>query len=114
MLPNRIIDASTLICGGVAVRDWPKIRIGNVVVLGPETKYVMMKSSIDSANDSRNAARIPGVISGSVTLQERPRRVRAEVHRRVLERPVEAAEPRLHRERDVADAEHDVREHDRA
>ena len=32
------------------MRDWLKIRTGNVVVLGPDTKYVMMKSSIDSAN----------------------------------------------------------------
>ena len=50
MLTRRIIVASTLICGGVAVRDWSKIRTGNVVVFGPDTKYVMMKSSIDSAN----------------------------------------------------------------
>ena len=35
------------------------------------------------------------MISGSVTLQERAGRVRAEVHRRVLERPVEAADARL-------------------
>ena len=90
MLPNRIIDASTLICGGVAVRDWPKIWIGNVVVLGPDTKYVMMKSSIDSANDSRNAARMPGHDQRQRDLEERARRRRAEVHRRVLERPVEA------------------------
>ena len=69
MLPKRIIDASTLICGGVATRDWPKICTGNVFVLVPDTKYVMMKSSIDSANDSRNAARMPGRISGSVTLK---------------------------------------------
>ena len=53
MLTNRIIVDSTLICGGVAVRDWLKIRTGNVVVLGPDTKYVMMKSSIDSANDEQ-------------------------------------------------------------
>ena len=58
-----------MICGGVAVRDWLKIRTGNVVVLGPETKYVMMKSSIDSANASSAAARMPGVISGSVTFK---------------------------------------------
>src|SRR3954452_1285874 len=69
MLTIRIIVDSTLICGGVAVRDWPKIRTGKVVVLGPETKYVMMKSSIERANDSRNAARIPGMINGNVTLR---------------------------------------------
>ena len=34
-LTNRIIVDSTLICGGVAVRDWLKMRTGNVVVLGP-------------------------------------------------------------------------------
>ena len=52
MLTRRIIVDSTLICGGVAVRDWLKMRTGNVVVLGPDTKYVMMKSSIDNANDA--------------------------------------------------------------
>src|SRR5437867_3948708 len=70
MLPKRIIDASTLICGGVAVRDWEKIWTGKVFVLVPDTKYVMMKSSIDSANDSRNAARMPGKINGNVTLKK--------------------------------------------
>ncbi len=90
MLPNRIIDASTLICGGVAVRDWPKIRTGNVVVLGPDTKYVMMKSSIDSANESSDAARMPGSDQRQRHLAEGARRRRTEIHRRILERPVEA------------------------
>ena len=113
MLPNRIIEASTLICGGVAVRDCPKIRTGKVVVLGPETKYVMMKSSIDSANDSRNGREDPGNDQRQRDPEERARRVRAEVHRRVLERPVEAPQSGLDRERDVAHAEHDVRDQDR-
>ena len=45
--------------------------------------------------------------------EERARGVRAQVHRRVFERPVETPESRLDGERDVAHAEHDVREHDR-
>ena len=37
ILTSRIIVDSTLIWGGVAVRDCPMMRTGNVVVLGPDT-----------------------------------------------------------------------------
>src|SRR6478752_5814775 len=42
--------------------------MGNVTDV-PETKYVTTKSSIEMAKQSRNAARIAGVISGSVTFR---------------------------------------------
>ena len=104
MLTIRIIVESTLIWGGVAVRDWLKIRTGNVVVLGPETKYVMMKSSSDKANDEQRGREDPGRDERQRHLQERALRGRAEVHRGVLEGPVEAAHARRDRDRDVAHA----------
>ena len=58
--------ASTLIWGESSVRDAPKMRSGNVST-EPELKNVTMKSSMDRAKLSSPAARIPGVISGSVT-----------------------------------------------
>ncbi len=66
MLPARTTVARTLIWGEISTLEAPKIRSGNVSS-EPELKNVMMKSSIDRANDSRAAARMPGVMSGSVT-----------------------------------------------
>ncbi len=56
---------------------------------------------------------MPGTISGSVTLKNVRVGLAPEVHRRVLQRPVESAHPRAHRHRDEADLERDVRDEDR-
>ena len=63
---TKIAVPITLICGGVATRAAPQTKSGNVVV-EPALKYVITKSSIESANASRPAAMMPGMISGSVT-----------------------------------------------
>ncbi len=46
----------------------PHTKIGNVCV-APALKYVMTKSSIESAKPSSAAASIAGAISGNVTLR---------------------------------------------
>ena len=102
----------TLICGGVATRAAPQTKSGNVVV-EPALKYVITKSSIDSANASSAAGEDAGHDQRQRHLPERDRARRAEVHRRLLQVAVEADEPRLHRHDDVADVEHDVRDQDR-
>ncbi len=62
------------------------VQIGNVFVV-PDTKLVMTKSSIDSENASRAAARTPGKMSGNVTFQNvtssfAPRSIAASSRRR--------------------------------
>ena len=56
----------TFACGGMPRAAETYTNFGNVVTL-PELKFVMMKSSKDSANASSAAARMPGAASGSVT-----------------------------------------------
>ena len=63
----------------------------------PLTKYVMMKSSSDSANDSIAAANVSRDDQRQRQCEERAGRNGAEVDRSVLERPVESA----HRARTV-------------
>src|SRR5205085_3553749 len=64
---TKIAVPMTLICGGSATRAAPHTNKGNVVV-APELKYVITKSSTESANASSAAEMIPGAMSGSVTL----------------------------------------------
>ena len=56
---------------------------------------------------------MPGTISGSVTLKNVRVGFGPEVHRRVLQRPVESAHSGPHGHRDEADLERDVRNQDR-
>ena len=95
MLPNRIIDASTLICGGVAVRDCAE---------DPDRERRRARAGDEERDDEvverqrereQRRGEDPGDDQRQRDPEERARRVRAEVHRRVLERPVEAAQPRL-------------------
>ena len=69
MLPARSIVASTLSCGGIATREAPNTCSGKVMS-EPALKNVMMKSSMLRANDSNEAARIPGRINGNVIFQK--------------------------------------------
>ena len=63
---KKIIVAIMLTCGGIATRAAPQTNSGNVTV-EPALKFVITKSSTDSANASSAAASTPGAISGSVT-----------------------------------------------
>jgi hypothetical protein len=65
---TKIAVPITLICGGVATRAAPQTKSGNVIV-APALKYVITKSSIESAKASSPAARMPGMIRGSVTFR---------------------------------------------
>ena len=65
---RKIALAITFTCGGTETRAAPQTKSGNVVV-EPATKYVITKSSIESANPSSAALRIAGASSGSVTLR---------------------------------------------
>ena len=76
-------------------------------------KYVITKSSSESANPSSAADSIAGREQRQRDLAERRPLVRAEVHRRLLEVAVEADQPRLHGHDDEADDEHHVRDEDR-
>ena len=114
MLPNRIIDASTLICGGVAVRDCPKIRTGKVVVLGPGHE-VRDDEVVDRQRErQQERGEDPRDDQRERDLEEGARRVS---RRGPSPRPrASSRSPRnraLTVERDVAHAEHDVRDHDR-
>ncbi len=109
---RKIALAMTFTCGGTETRAAPQTKSGNVVV-GPATKYVITKSSIESANPSSAALRIAGASERQRDLAERRPLVGAEIHRRLLEVAVEVDQPRLHRDDDVADDEHDVRDEDR-
>ena len=69
-------------------------------------KYVITKSSIESANPSSAALRIAGASRGSVTLRKVVHAFGAEIRRRLLEVLVEVDQPRLDRHHHVADDEH--------
>ena len=56
---TKIAVPMTLICGGSATRAAPHTNKGNVVV-EPALKYVITKSSTESAKASRAAEMIPG------------------------------------------------------
>ena len=56
---RKIIVASTLTCGGIETRAAPQMNSGNVTV-EPALKFVITKSSIDSAKASSAAASTPG------------------------------------------------------
>ena len=66
---RKIALATTFTCGGTETRAMPQTKIGNVCV-APALKYVITKSSMESANPSSAAASIAGAISGSVTLRK--------------------------------------------
>src|SRR5919107_5157308 len=61
-------DAMTFASAGIP-RDAEMYTYFGNVETEPELKFVMMKSSKLSANDSSAAARIPGVSNGNVTRQ---------------------------------------------
>ena len=63
---KKIALPITFTCGGAPIRAAPQTNSGNVTS-DPELKYVTTKSSIETAKQSRSAARIAGAISGSVT-----------------------------------------------
>ncbi len=73
-------------------------------------KLAITTSSSDSVNASIQPAAIEGRISGNVTGKERPQRIAAEVHRRLLQAAVERAEPRLHHHSDEAHGQRGVRD----
>ena len=68
MATRKIALATTFTCGGTATRAMPQTKTGNVCV-GPALRYVMTKSSMESAKPSSAAAIMAGAISGSVILR---------------------------------------------
>src|SRR5436309_2411555 len=64
----KIAVPITFTCGGAPTRAAPQTKSGNVTS-APALKYVTTKSSIESAKQSRSAARIAGAISGKVTFR---------------------------------------------
>ena len=66
---RKMALATTLTCGGTETRAIPQTKTGNVCVTLPPLKYVMTKSSIESAKPSSAAASIAGASNGSVTLR---------------------------------------------
>ena len=98
--------------GRQGVADAAQTQIGNVLVV-PDVKFVMMKSSIDRLKASRAAAMMPGQDEREGHLPERRPLVGAEVHRRLLEVAGEALHPRPHGHDHEADVEHDVGDQDR-
>jgi hypothetical protein len=60
--------AKTKTWGGIPTFVAPKTQVGNIVAV-PETNWVITKSSIERANAKSHPARMPGKISGSVTLR---------------------------------------------
>ncbi len=91
----------------------PQTKTGNVCVTLPPLKYVITKSSMESANPSSAAASIAGAMQRERDLAKGGDLVRAEVHRGLLEMPVEPDQARLHGDDDEADDEHHVRDEDR-
>src|SRR5664279_5995753 len=84
--PRKTIEPTTLIWTGSAFLMMLYTQIGKVFVV-PDTKLVMMKSSIDREKASRLAARTPGKISGKVIFQKvvsssAPRSIAASSRRR--------------------------------
>src|SRR6266511_3266983 len=63
---KKMADPMTLLCGGMATRAAPQTKSGKVTT-EPEFRYVITKSSTESANARSAAARMPGAINGSVT-----------------------------------------------
>ena len=63
---KTITEAKALISGLKPRRTLEKISIGRVVELGPATKLVITKSSIDMVNDNRKAAISAGIIAGRI------------------------------------------------
>ena len=85
--PRNTIEPITLIWTGSAFFWMEYTQIGNVFVVAPDTRFVMMKSSIDRENASSAAARTPGRMSGKVTRQNvdhsfAPRSIAASSRRR--------------------------------
>src|SRR5690349_6471857 len=85
--PRNTIDPITLIWTGRAFFWIEYTQIVNVFVVAPETRFDMMKSSIDSENAINAAATTPGRISGNVTRQNvdhslAPRSIAASSRRR--------------------------------
>src|SRR5205823_10839416 len=63
---RKIALATTFTCGGTATLAIPQTKIGKVCT-GPALRYVITKSSIESAKPRSPAASIAGAMSGSVT-----------------------------------------------
>ena len=109
---RKIALATTFTCGGTATRATPQTNSGNVV-LGAGIE-VRDHEVVDGEGEAeQRGAQDRGREQRQRDLAERRPLVRAEVHRRLLEVAVEADQPRLHRDDDVADDEHHVRDEDR-
>src|SRR6185369_13923031 len=108
---KNMAEPMTLICGGTATRAAPHTKSGKVWS-APATRYVMTKSSTESAKARKNPARIPGQMRGRVTL-ERRQRTGVEISRRLLEMLILARQTGAHGHDHEADVEHDVRDQDR-
>ena len=66
---RNTMEPTTLICTGSAFLMIPQTQIGKVLVV-PDTKLVITKSSIERENASKAAAITPGNMSGKVTRQK--------------------------------------------
>ncbi len=102
----------TFTCGGMPRWAAPQTYIGNVTVV-PALKFVMMKSSNESENDSSAAATMPGKHQRQRHPPERLPLARVEVHRRLLQPRVQPGQPSLDGDHDERHAEHHVRDEDR-
>ena len=89
------------------------MRIGKVVAPGPVVKLAITRSSSDSVKASMKPASTAGRISGSVTVEKSAERRAAEIHRRLLQAPVERHQPRLHDHGDEAHGQHGMRQRGR-
>jgi len=70
----KIVPTSKSVEIALITGEMPNLTIenicnGNVVELGPATKNVMTKSSIERVNAMKNAATIPGSAIGIITFQ---------------------------------------------
>ena len=109
---RKIALATTFTCGGTATRAIPQTKIGER--LRPARIEVRDDEVVDGERESeQRSCEHRGRDQGQRHLAERRDLVRAEVHRRLLEVPVEADQARLHGDHDEAHDEHHVRDEDR-
>ena len=108
---KNIAEPITLAWAGMPRSEDTQTNFGKVLT-APELKFVMMKSSKDSANASRAPADDARGDERQGDPPERLPLVRVEVHRRLLQAWVQAGDPGLDGDDDEADAEHDVGDHD--
>ena len=109
---RKIALATTFTCGGTATRAMPQTKMGNVCVEpGVEVR------DHEVVDREREAEQRGGEHRGRDQRQgdfaERRHLVGPEVHRGLLEVPVESDQSRLHRDDDEADDEHHMGDEDR-